>query len=171
MRLLAQNPVREGRAIQEDQMRKFLTIVSTCLLVCGAASWSPAFETDFDDLRRFDNNLPGWKLGRGIVNMFGLPHEMVTHVTNNAIKGAYAGSYEGGFFGYLAGSANGIIAGFFPGVYYGVRRMTTGAVEVLTFWRPEYGPTIDPQYGSRNLAFTERDYFNENPYWYTGPPR
>ena len=38
-----------------------LTLVITCL--------SFAYETDFDDLKRFDRSLPAWKLGRGVVNI------------------------------------------------------------------------------------------------------
>jgi hypothetical protein len=49
--------------------------------------------------------------------------------------------------------------------------MTTGAVEMLTFWKPEYGPTIDPTYGTRCKAWGEGDYFSPEPFWYTGPWR
>lgn len=64
---------------------------------------------------------------------------------------------------------NGYIAGFSIGVVKGVKRMTTGAVEVLTFWKPEYGPTIDPTYGTRCKAFGDTDYFDPEPFWYRGP--
>ncbi len=90
-------------------------------------------------------------------------------MTNNAIKGAYKGAYDGGFQGYVAGGTNGLIAGIVPGLVYGFRRMTTGALEILTFWKPEYGPTMDPEYGTRNLAFGNQDYFRSEPFWYDKP--
>ena len=74
------------------------------------------------------------------------PHELLTHMTNNSIKGAYKGAYDGGLHGYLAGATNGLIAGTFTGLIAGFRRMTTGVLEILTFWKPEYrsdhGPGI-----------------------------
>ncbi len=144
-----------------------------CALIISLVLAIPvcAYETDFDDLREFNRDLPGWKLGRGFVNMLSGPHEFTTHIANNSIQGAYNGSYDGGFQGYLAGSANGLIAGIWPGLKHGVRRMTVGALEMITFWSPEYGPTMDPTYGTRNMAFGEQDYFDPNPFWYNGPPR
>ena len=81
-------------------------------------------------------------------------------MTNEALNGSYAGAYNEGMYGSVAGVLNGYIAGFSIGVVKGVKRMTTGAVEVLTFWKPEYGPTIDPTYGTRCKAFGDTDYFD-----------
>ena len=152
-------------------MKTFPATATALVLVIGICSWSFAYETDFDDLNRFERNLPAWKLGRGITNIASAPHEIIANMTNNAIKGAYKGAYDGGLFGYLAGSANGYIAGAVPGVISALRRMTTGALEILTFWKPEYGPTLDPEYGTRSLAWGEQDYFDPDPFWYNGPPR
>jgi hypothetical protein len=30
---------------------------------------------------------------------------------------------------------------------------------------------MDPEWGTRNLAFGARDYFDPDPFWYTGPER
>ncbi len=139
-----------------------------CLSLVGLAQ---AFETDFDDIERFDRSLPAWKFGRGIVNILSGPREFCTHMSNNAIKGAYVGAYDGSLQGYIAGATNGYIAGFFPGLYYGLRRMTVGALEVITFWKPEYGPTLDPHYGTRVDAMGYQDFFDPDPYWYNGPAR
>jgi hypothetical protein len=152
-------------------MRKLIITAMATALMLGIACWSFAYETDFDDLQNFDRNLPGWKLGRGVVNILSAPHEFLANITNNAIKGAYKGSYYDGLQGYFAGSLNGFIAGIGPGVYCGLRRMTTGALEILTFWKPEYGPTIDPEYGTHNQAFGAQDYYNPDNFWYNGPPR
>lgn len=153
-------------------MKIVLTTTVALAMVMTLASLGPAYETDFDDLREFDRNLPGWKLGRGVVNIISGPHELITHVTNNAIKGAYHGAYDGGLQGYLAGSVNGMIAGTGKGMLYALRRMTTGALEILTFWKPEYSPTMEPLYGTRNLAFGYRDYRTPGtPFWYGGPER
>ncbi len=140
-------------------------------MVLSLGGLSIAYETDFDDLRRFDRNLPTWKLGRGVTNLLSLPQEVIANMTNNAINGSYNGSYEEGLWGSVAGATNGYVAGFFPGVIKGLRRMTTGVVEILTFWKPEYGPTIDPQYGTRCKAFGQEDFYNPHPFWYWGPDR
>ncbi len=153
-------------------MKQVFTAAIALILVVGIGCCTFAYETDFDDLRRFDRNLPGWKLGRGITNMMSGPHELFTHVTNSAIKGAYYGAYDGGFHGHLSGSINGFIAGTRTGILSGLRRMTLGALEVLTFWKPEYGPTMDPTYGSRALAWGQQDYFDPGtPFWYNSIPR
>jgi hypothetical protein len=162
-------PPPGGNPILEDEMRKLVTTAMAAVLVLGLSCWCFGYETDFDDLQAFDRNLPGWKFGRGVVNILSAPHEFFAHTTNNAIKGAYNGSYNDGLHGYLAGSLNGFIAGIGPGLYWGFRRITTGALEILTFWKPEYGPTIDPQYGTHNRAFGEQDYYNPNNFWYNGP--
>lgn len=159
----------KGAKVQEDEMKRLFATAATLVLVMGMACWSFGFETDFDDLRRFDRNLPGWKLGRGVTNILAAPHEFFAHTTNNAINGAYTGAYYDGLQGYLAGSLNGFIAGIGPGIYSGLRRMSLGALEILTFWKPEYGPTMDPTYGTRNRAFGAQDYFNPNSFWYNGP--
>jgi putative exosortase-associated protein (TIGR04073 family) len=152
-------------------MRALLTAFTALVLVVTIGGWSQAFETDFDDLHHFDRDLPAWKFGRGVVNVLSGPRELLTHITNNSIKGAYEGAYQGSLGGYLAGSTNGAIAGFFPGIYHAARRMTVGVLEILTFWKPEYGPTMDPEWGTRNMAWPEWDYFVPDPYWYNGPPR
>lgn len=157
--------------IPEDKMKKIVTIAMIALLVVGMGSWCLAYETDFDDLRRFDRNLPAWKFGRGITNIISAPAELFANMTNGAIQGQYWGAYDEGIQGSMAGSFNGFIAGIFPGIYKTVRRATTGALEVLTFWKPEYGPTIDPTYGTRCLAWPGQDYFDPDPFWYYGPPR
>jgi len=141
-----------------------LTLVITCL--------SFAYETDFDDLKRFDRNLPAWKLGRGVVNILSGPHELFTNIGNEMINGAYVGAYDGALQGYLAGAGNGFVAGTLSGVYLGVRRVAVGALEVLTFWKPEFGPTIEPLYGTRDKAMAgPQDYFSPDPWWYNGPMR
>ncbi len=151
---------------------KTLFKAALCLyMVACMAGWSVALETDFDDIRQFDRNLPMWKLGRGFSNFISGPHEFFAHITNESIKGGYAGAYEGGLQGYLAGSTNGAVAGTLPGIYHALKRMTTGLLEVLTFWKPEYGPTIDPHWGTRALCFGDQDYFDPDPFWYVGPDR
>lgn len=152
-------------------MRKIVTMAMVAALTVGIGSWCLAYETDFDDLRRFDRNLPAWKFGRGVTNILSGPAELFSNVTNNAIEGMYWGAYDEGLQGAMAGSFNGMIAGSFSGVYKMVRRMTTGALEMITFWKPEYGPTIDPTYGTRCRAFPANDYFDPDPFWYYGPPR
>jgi|WetSurMetagenome_2_1015567.scaffolds.fasta_scaffold584283_1 putative exosortase-associated protein (TIGR04073 family) len=150
-------------------MKKLMTTAVAAVFVLGFACWSFGYETDFDDLHQFDRNLPGWKLGRGVVNILSAPHEFFANVTNNAIRGAHKGAYYDGLHGYVMGSLNGFIAGIGPGVSCGFRRMTTGALEILTFWKPEYGPTVDPEYGTHNRAFGDRDYYNPKNFWYNGP--
>jgi putative exosortase-associated protein (TIGR04073 family) len=150
-------------------MKKFFITAMAAILIMGIGCWSFAYETDFDDLNQANRNLPSWKFGRGIVNMLSFPHELLSNVANGAIQGAKTGAYYDGLYGYMAGSLNGFIAGTSAGVYQGMRRVTTGALEVLTFWKPEYGPTIDPLYGTHNQAFTHRDYNNPENYWYNGP--
>jgi putative exosortase-associated protein (TIGR04073 family) len=152
-------------------MKKVFTAATALILALALVCTCFAFETDFDDLNKFDRNLPGWKFGRGVVNILIAPLELITQPTNNAIKGGYWGAYDGGAKGWIAGSTNGFIAGVGPGVYGAVKRATTGVLEILTFWKPEYGPTIDPEYGTRSLAWGKRDYFDTDPFWYTGPWR
>lgn len=152
-------------------MKKIATIAMAVLVTLGIASWCLAYETDFDDLRRFDRSLPAWKFGRGIVNILGGPAEVFSNITNNAIDGAYNGAYDEGLQGAMSGSLNGAIAGTSSGLYKMVRRMTTGALEMITFWKPEYGPTLDPVYGTRCRAFPPQDYYDPDPWWYWGPPR
>lgn len=152
-------------------MKKLLTTAIAVILVMGMGCWAFAYETDFDDLQRFDRSLPAWKLGRGFVNLLTAPQELVSNITNNAINGAYQGAYDGGLHGYMAGSLNGFIAGSIVGMQKMAKRATTGCLEILTFWKPEYGPTMEPQYGTRDRSFTDLDYFNPDPFWYVGPPR
>ncbi|HMK34366.1 MAG TPA: hypothetical protein VK463_04810 [Desulfomonilaceae bacterium] len=152
-------------------MKRFTTIITTAILLAATASLCFAFETDFDDLQRFDRTLPGWKLGRGVVNILGAPQELFANMTNNAINGNYYGAYDEGMYGSWAGAMNGYIAGMFPGVGRMLKRATTGMLEIATFWKPEYGPTMDPTYGTRCRAFGDEDYFNPNPFWYWGPSR
>lgn len=152
-------------------MKQIFTAAITFSLIMVIGCCAFAYETDFDDLGRFDRNLPAWKFGRGVTNMMSGPYELLTHMTNNAIKGAYHGSYDGGFKGNISGALNGFIAGTGTGLLYGLRRMTVGALEMLTFWKPEYGPTMDPTYGTRNLAWGRQDYFDpDQPYWYNSIP-
>jgi len=152
-------------------MNRFLISAVATVLVIGMSCWSFAYETDFDDLNSFDRSLPAWKLGRGVVNMASGPHELFTHISNAAINGAYNGAYESGFHGHMAGTINGMIAGTLTGIVAGVKRTTVGILEIATFWKPEYGPTLDPEYGTRCRAFGDQDYFDPDPFWYTGPPR
>lgn len=158
-------------SIPEDEMTKIVTIALAVILTVGMGGWASAYETDFDDLQQFDRSLPAWKFGRGIVNMLGAPMELFSNMTNAAINGAYYGAYDGALQGYVAGSFNGLIAGSFTGAHRMARRFTTGALEVLTFWKPEYGPTMDPLYGTRDRSFNDSDYFNPDPFWYVGPAR
>jgi hypothetical protein len=160
-----------GIVIPEDDMNRFATAAATLILIVGMACWSFAFETDFQDVNQFDTNLPGWKFGRGVANIVGGPNEFFTAVTNNAIKGAWQGAYSEGLPGYLGGSLNGGIAGVGPGIVNSLRRMTTGALEILTFWKPEYGPTMNPTYSTRALNWGAQDYFDPDPFWYNGPAR
>lgn len=150
-------------------MKKTLMLTIVLVLALGAGYQALAYETDFDDIQEFDRNLPSWKFGRGVTNILSGPHELLTHMSNNAIKGAYKGAYEGGLHGYLCGATNGFIAGIVPGLISGFRRMTTGALEMITFWKPEYGPTVDPEYGTHDLSYGSRDYFNDDPFWYDRP--
>jgi putative exosortase-associated protein (TIGR04073 family) len=152
-------------------MRQIVIAVSTLCLILTMTCLSFAFETDFDDLYRFDRSLPSWKLGRGIVNMVGAPQELFSTMTNSAIKGNFNGAYEEGFYGSWAGALNGYIAGIIPGVTRTIQRFTTGMMEVATFWKPEYGPTMEPVHGTRCRAFGESDYFSSDPFWYWGPLR
>jgi len=146
-------------------------LIAAVILIILTASWAVAWETDFDDLRKFDRTLPGWKLGRGFCNLLAFPYELFINMSNFAIDGQYNGAYDNGLWGSLMGPLNGAIAGAGHGTYLGMKRMTLGALEILTFWKPEYGPTMDPEYGTRNRAFGDQDYFDPNPYWYTGPRR
>ncbi len=152
-------------------MNKILPVLIGLILVVVVGGWSWGFETDFDDLQRFDRNLPSWKFGRGVVNILAAPNELFIAMTNNAVKGAYYGAYDGGLHGYLGGSTNGMIAGIFPGTARMLRRATVGFLEILTFWKPEYGPTMDPQYNTRCLAWPENDYFNPDSFWYNSSER
>ncbi len=153
-------------------MNKTLLTTLTVLLTLTMLTWSWSYETDFDDLNRFDQSLPAWKFGRGVVNLLSLPHELFANMTNESIKGAYNGAYDGALPGYLAGSANGVIAGTGIGLYKGVKRMTVGAIEMLTFWKPEFGPTMEPTWGTRCQAFSgPDDYYSLDPWWYNGPDR
>jgi len=158
-------------SIPEDEMKKIVTTALAVILTLGMGCWALAYETDFDDLHQFDRSLPAWKFGRGIVNMLSAPQELISNMTNAAINGAYNGAYDGALHGYVAGSVNGLIAGSFTGTQRMARRFTTGVLEVLTFWKPEYGPTMDPTYGTRDRSFPDFDYFNPEPFWYVGPPR
>lgn len=152
-------------------MKKFVIISIAAILTVALTCSCFAFETDFDDIQRFDRNLPGWKLGRGIVNVLGAPQELFANWTNNAINGHYYGAYDQGLYGSMAGALNGFIAGTFPGVTRMLKRAGTGMLEIATFWKPEYGPTMDPTWGTRCRAFGEQDYFDPHPYWYLGPDR
>lgn len=149
-------------------MKALVTIGLAFVLVVSVAGMACAYETDFDDLYRTDRHLPSWKLGRGVMNLIALPHELFNHMINYSIVGAREGAADGALQGYWAGAINGYISGFFPGLYAGLKRMTTGALEILTFWKPEYGPTIEPIYGSRSKTFGPQDY-GENSFWYFGP--
>ena len=143
------------------------TIAVTLMLVITCLSF--AYETDFDDLKRFDRSLPGWKLGRGVVNIISAPYEIYANITDAMLEGAYVGAYDGALQGYLAGSGNGFIAGATTGLYLGVRRLTVGAMEILTFWKPEFGPTIEPLYGTRDKSFGgPQDFFDPDPWWFNG---
>jgi hypothetical protein len=155
--------------VQEDEMKKLVTTAMAAVLVLGVACWCFGYETDFDDLRQFDRSLPCWKLGRGVVNILSAPRELYINMLDNAMKGADNGAYYGGLHGYVMGSLNGFIAGIGPGLACSMKRLTTGALEILTFWKPEYGPTIDPQYGTHNRSFGDRDYYNPNNFWYYDP--
>jgi hypothetical protein len=146
-------------------------LIAAVILIMLTAHWAVAWETDFDDLRKFDRSLPMWKLGRGFTNLIGFPQELMANMVNSAIDGQYNGAYSEGFWGSMMGAVNGYIAGAARGTYLGLKRTTVGALEILTFWKPEYGPTMDPEYGTRNRAFGDQDYFDPNPYWYGGPPR
>ena len=158
--------------VMEDGMNKTILAALTMLLTLMMVSGSFGYETDFDDLNRFDCSLPPWKFGRGVVNLLSMPHEVFTNMTNEAIKGAYVGAQDGALPGYIAGTTNGMIAGTAIGFYKGLKRMTTGALEMLTFWKPEYGPTMEPLYGTRNRSFAGADdYFSRDPWWYNGPDR
>ena len=152
-------------------MKTPIIAIVALIVVMGLAGFAHAFETDFDDINQFDRNLMWWKFGRGVTNVLSGPYELFTEMGNNAIHGAYVGAYDGSLQGYMAGSANGYIAGFFSGMYKGLRRMTTGALEIVTFWKPEYGPTLDPLYGTRDEAMGYHDFFKPEPFWYNGPAR
>lgn len=152
-------------------MRKLLAPALITVMLLGMASWGLAYETEFNDLHRFDRSLPGWKLGRGVNNVIAAPMELFTHMTNAAIKGSYEGAYDNSMQGYLGGATAGYISGFVTGIPAVARRATTGLLEILTFWKPEYGPTIDPEYGTRQQIFGKQDFFDPDPFWYNGPVR
>jgi hypothetical protein len=162
-----------GRLISEVEMKRVFILTIATALVTGMCCWALAYETDFDDIHQFDRSLPAWKLGRGVVNVLSGPHEFFTAMTNNGIKGAYEGAYQSGLHGSIAGATNGVIAGFGGGMVSAFKRVTVGFLEMITFWKPEYGPTEDPTWGTRNLAFGKNDYFDseEEPFWYMGPSR
>ncbi len=156
----------------EDVMRKAMTASIAVVLVLLITCLSFAFETDFDDLKRFDRSLPSWKLGRGVVNVVSGPYELYANIVDSMINGSYVGAYDGALQGYLAGAGNGFIAGAVNGIYLGVRRTAVGAMEILTFWKPEFGPTIEPLYGTRDKSFAgPQDYFDPDPWWFNGPMR
>ena len=148
-------------------MKQLRVAVLAVILVMGTGYVALAFETDFDDLRRYDRSLPAWKLGRGVVNLLSAPVDLIAEMTNSAIDGSYYGAYDGGLQGYLAGSTNGIIAGSITGTFKAAKRATTGLLEMFTFWKPEYGPTVEPLYGTRNRA--DGHFFDKDPFWYIGP--
>lgn len=150
-------------------MKKLLALVTALVLILGIGSISLAYESDFDDIHQADRNLAFWKLGRGVMNVFALPHELLTNMTNEAIKGGRQGAYEGAWPGYIAGSFNGAIAGACMGFKKGFERLTRGGLEILTFWKPEYGPTIDPAFGTRAIQFGQQDFFEDEPFWDYGP--
>jgi len=153
-------------------MKRTWPAAAAVILTLAIACSSFAYETDFDDLKRFDRNLPAWKLGRGVVNVLSGPYEIISNMTNEAINGAYIGAYDGALQGYLAGVGNGIVTGAVTGLYLGVRRTTVGAMEMLTFWKPEFGPTIEPLYGTRERVYdAPGDYYSPDPWWYNGPQR
>jgi hypothetical protein len=159
----------EGILIPEDVRMSILKIALAAVLVAVVGGKALAFETDFDDLKHFDRSLPAWKLGRGVVDVLSGPHELFAHMTNAAIDGGYYGAYDDGLQGFMAGSANGFIAGSLTGAVAMAKRMTTGLLEIVTFWKPEYGPTLDPEYGTRCQA--DPHYFDPEPFWYLGPER
>ncbi|MFH1114149.1 MAG: hypothetical protein V1792_09535 [Pseudomonadota bacterium] len=150
-------------------MKNLSITLLALILVLGTGCLSFAFETDFDDLRRFDRTLPAWKLGRGVVNVLSAPYEVIATMTNTSADGGAYGAYDGGLQGYLAGSTNGLIAGSIDGTYRAAKRLTTGLLEIVTFWKPEYGPTLDPVWGTRNRA--DGSFFEAEPFWYVGPTR
>jgi putative exosortase-associated protein (TIGR04073 family) len=152
-------------------MKKFLLITTAAILMASMSCLSFAYETDFDDLNRFDRNLPAWKFGRGVVNVLFAPQELLANMTNNGINGEYYGAYSEGINGSMAGALNGLIAGTFPGVTRMLKRAGTGLLEMATFWKPELGPTMDPTYGTRCYAWGYQDYFDPNSFWYNGPAR
>ena len=115
--------------------------------------------------------MPFWKLGRGVVNLLSLPHELLTNMANESIKGGRQGAYEGAWPGYMAGSFNGALAGIAIGIKKGFQRMTRGGLEIITFWKPEYGPTLDPTWGTRSMQFGQQDFFDPEPFWDYGPSR
>jgi hypothetical protein len=162
---------RTATIVTAEKMNKFSIMLLVTILALCVGCLAFANETDFDDLQKFNRNLPGWKFARGMTNILTGPHELFAHMTNNAINGAYNGAYGGGFHGYIAGSVNGYLAGTGAGLYHMVKRMSLGCLDILTFWKPEYGPTTDQPFGTRSRAFENQDYFDKIPFWYIGPSR
>lgn len=160
-----------GILMSEEKMKKLLAMVTALVLIVGVGGSALAYESDFDDIHKTNRDLPFWKLGRGVVNLFGLPHELVTNMTNESIKGGRQGAYEGSWPGFMAGSLNGALAGMAIGIKKGLERMTRGGLEILTFWKPEYGPTIEPTWGTRSMQFGQQDFYESEPFWDTGPPK
>jgi len=139
------------------------------LLVNGAIAGD--CETEFDQLIPTNRVLPSWKLGRAATDVLGGPHELFAYMTNYAALGSYNGAYHDGFYGSVSGAVAGYVAGFFPGLYHMVKRMSTGCLDMVTFWRPDVRPINRPTHALRGLGSETSDYFDKDPYWYIGPQR
>lgn len=128
-------------------------------------------ETDFDRLITTDKRVPAWKLGRAATDILCGPNELFAYMTDYAVLGSYSGAYSGGFYGSVSGALAGYVAGFFPGLYHMVKRMSTGCLDMVTFWRPDVRPIHRSTNVLRGLGSGPSDYFDKEPYWYFGPPR
>ncbi len=143
------------------------------LFLCSLANAAGAgnSETEFDQLIPGNIQLPSWKLGRAATDVLGGPNELFSYMTHYAILGSYKGAYHEGFYGSVSGALSGYVAGFFPGLYHMVKRMSSGCLDMLTFWRPDTRPVEISNHALKRLGSGPSDYFDKEPFWYMGPPR
>lgn len=115
-----------------SQIKKASALVFLFVFSFSFIAMPPAFAFSFKS--------PVQKLSRGVTHMvaspFQLPKEIIQRTSNagNA-RPAYSAPAEGFF------------VGAFTGLYYGYRQLTSGVVDVLTFYAPmdrNWGPIAEP---------------------------
>jgi len=111
-------------------MRTLAIALVTSVLALGAV---PAGAAD----ARFD---PVWKLGRGAVNtVTGLPGEIVAHTVLETTDRGLAG---------IPAYLTSIVTGVVVGTGWGVARMGSGLIDMVTFPVPinENRPLVEPEF-------------------------